>query len=285
MAQTQTIQDYQERIRKVVDFIDENLQNSLSLEELAAIGNFSPFHFHRIIRGYLREPLLQYVKRQRLERGASLLHMQNLEISEIAWKVGFAEASSFNKAFKKHFGVNPTQFRKDIRRLYFNNSHIQKEKSMKVIPEFKTLDEQTIIFSEQMGEYDKSAEKAWKEVCSFAGPKGLLGPKAAFLGISMDDPNVTDTAKLRYQACVTVPVETLVAGSIGKKVVAGGRYAIFTHKGSYNHFHEIYNYIFGVWMVESGEKLRDEVTFEKYINSPGEVPEDELLTEIYVPVE
>jgi AraC family transcriptional regulator len=52
------------------------LDNELSLENLAEIGNYSPFHFHRIFRGIIGETLQEYITRNRMEKSAMLLSHQ-----------------------------------------------------------------------------------------------------------------------------------------------------------------------------------------------------------------
>lgn len=275
---------YEGRIRKVLDYIDSHLSEYLNVQQLSDLGNFSMYHFHRIMRAHLCEPLMQYISRRRVEWAASLLITQDSPVSEIAVKVGFEEASSLNKAFKRHLGESPTVFRKKMRRLYLNNNQFKKEEVMKVVPVFITIKDTPVIFSEAIGMYQNSAAQAWEKVCGYAAPKGLMGPNTEFIGISLDDPNVTATDKLRYQACLTVEKALDADGAIGSKVIAGGKYAVFTHKGSYNNFQSIYNYIFGEWMQNSDQQVKDEMAFEKYLNSPDQVPEEELLTEIWVPL-
>jgi hypothetical protein len=61
-------QNYQERILKTLVYIQNHLNDELSLEKLSAVANFSPFHFHRFFLAYTDEPLQSYVRRLRLER-------------------------------------------------------------------------------------------------------------------------------------------------------------------------------------------------------------------------
>lgn len=50
------------------DYIEANMSNALSLEELAAVAGFSKFHFNRIVKGVLKESMLQYVNRLKMEK-------------------------------------------------------------------------------------------------------------------------------------------------------------------------------------------------------------------------
>ncbi|HOG94017.1 MAG TPA: AraC family transcriptional regulator, partial [Opitutaceae bacterium] len=65
-----TLHDYHERLNRVLLYIDQHRSEKLTLETLAAVACLSPFHFHRLFRAMLGEPLGQYVQRVRLETAA-----------------------------------------------------------------------------------------------------------------------------------------------------------------------------------------------------------------------
>jgi AraC family transcriptional regulator len=152
-------------------------------------------------------------------------------------------------------------------------------------PKFKELKTKKVIYVNSIGAYsNKGTEEAWDILCAFAENQKLFGWKTEFIGISHDDPNVTDTERLRYDACITVTKEVTPEGRIGVKTIEGGKYAMFLHKGPYEGFQELYDYIYGVWLPESSFELRDLPCFEKYLNSPDKTKPENLKTEIYIPV-
>jgi AraC-like DNA-binding protein len=92
-------EEYLSRINRVIDHIDANLDKELRLEQLARIANFSPYHFHRIFKALVGEPLNQFIQRIRLERAAAkLIDQPKLSITEIACDTGFSSSSSFARA-------------------------------------------------------------------------------------------------------------------------------------------------------------------------------------------
>src|SRR4051794_34949167 len=97
---TSTEQDYRERIVRTLVFIQERLDEELELERVAAVAAFSPFHFHRIFRGLVGEPLKEHVRRLRLERAAGLLKRTAEPIVQIALSAGFETHESFTRSFK-----------------------------------------------------------------------------------------------------------------------------------------------------------------------------------------
>lgn len=71
---------------------------------------------------------------------------------------------------------------------------------------------------------------------------------------------------------------------VGFKVIPAGRYAIFLYKGPYDNLQAVYDTIYGKYLPEMECTIRDEASAERYLNNPCDTPE-ELLTEIYIPVE
>ncbi|MFW5700514.1 MAG: GyrI-like domain-containing protein, partial [Cyclobacteriaceae bacterium] len=63
-----------------------------------------------------------------------------------------------------------------------------------------------------------------------------------------------------------------------------GKFAVFTHQGSYSGLNRLYRSIYLDWLPNTNKKLRHSIPFEKYLNNPDKVKEDDLLTEIYIPI-
>ena len=106
-------EDYIKRINTILVFIDENLDSELSLEIIARVGFYSPFHLHRIFKAITNETLNSYITRKRIEKAASiLLHQKNISITELSLQYGFNSNSSFTRTFKKFYGISPSEFRK-----------------------------------------------------------------------------------------------------------------------------------------------------------------------------
>lgn len=106
-----TRQEHLKRINIVVDYISRHLDEKLDLDKLSQMSAISPYHFHRIMSSYLGEPIGSYIIRCRLEAGSTLLKYSSHQVDEIAYKIGYDSPASFTKAFKKYFGVSPTEFR------------------------------------------------------------------------------------------------------------------------------------------------------------------------------
>lgn len=112
IPQNRTQKEYISRINRVIDFIENNIDKELKLDSLAAIANFSPYHFHRIFGAIVGEPLNRFIQRIRLEKAAGRL-IANLDksITEIALDCGFSSSATFARAFKEYFDMAATEWR------------------------------------------------------------------------------------------------------------------------------------------------------------------------------
>ena len=97
--------------RRVEEFIRENLENDLSLAELAAVVELSPFHFIRVFRHRAGMTPQQYLMRQRVERAKQLLATSDLPLVEIGFRAGFKNQSHFTTLFRKLTAVTPKIWR------------------------------------------------------------------------------------------------------------------------------------------------------------------------------
>ncbi len=285
-----TVREYRERINRVIFYIEEHLGEPMNLGDLAKVACFSPHHFHRIFAAFTGEPLAVYVRRLRLEKSAlSLLHL-DVPITDIALASGYETPSAYSRAFSASFGVSPTEYRRGSHGIPMVGNRLLSlttalEEAAMMTPDIRTIEPFSVLFVRKTGPYYEAAGAAFGALCGFAGPRGLIGQGTRFIGISHDDPGVTDESKFRYDACLTItrPVET--SGEVNTKQVAGGKYAVFMHAGPYEEFYGTYQKIFTGWMPESGHQLGNEPCFEVYLNSPDDTAPQDLRTEIWVPLD
>ena len=106
-----------------------------------------------------------------------------------------------------------------------------------------------------------------------------------FLGVCHDDPEVTAPENIRYDACVSLEREIQPEGGIGVQDIFGGEFAIATHKGPLDRLKDSYAWICGQWAPKSGREIKAAPSVEVYLNDPDKTPPDEILVDIYVPLE
>ena len=281
-----TIQEHRKRINMIIDYISNHLDEKLDLDKLSDISAISPYHFHRIMSAYLGEPIGSYIIRCRIEAGSTLLKYSSQQIDEIAYKMGYETPASFTKAFKKHFGISPTEFRSTNN--FFTMKTIISENILpdgfKLKPKIVERVSKKAIYIRLIGDYKSNDYgQAWEKIWKFIKEKRLFGFNQECLGVAYNDPNITENDKCQYDCCVTISKDIKPEGEIGVKNIEGGRYAAFKFRGSFDNISSVYNSIFKNWLPESNYELRDAPCFEKYIKFSKTNP-DNNKTEVYIPV-
>jgi AraC family transcriptional regulator len=104
------------RLRAVIEYIEEHLDASPTLEQMAAVARLSPYHFARQFKAATGLPPHQYLIMRRVERAKELLQSGTaLSLAEVAARSGFLDQSQFSHHFKRLVGVTPGQFRMSAR--------------------------------------------------------------------------------------------------------------------------------------------------------------------------
>ena len=101
----------QAAIIKVQKYINEHLDEDLSLVRLGELVYFNPSYLSRLFKQITGENLLKYINEVRLSKSQELLQDRNLKIHEIASKLGFISAPYFTRFFKKYLNMSPQEFR------------------------------------------------------------------------------------------------------------------------------------------------------------------------------
>ena len=103
-----------DELETIADYIEEHLEQKLSLNELANLLNLSPYHFTRLFQQSVGIAPYQYVVKCRIRRAKNLLRQTDLAIAQIAKRTGFSSHSCFTKAFRKSTAVSPKVYRHRI---------------------------------------------------------------------------------------------------------------------------------------------------------------------------
>lgn len=95
-----------------IQFIKENFNKPITLENISASANLSPVYFHRLFKTFSGKTPLEYLNDIRIKNAKKLLLTTNKTVEEIAFSCGFNSQSYFNIFFKKQLGITPMQFKK-----------------------------------------------------------------------------------------------------------------------------------------------------------------------------
>lgn len=297
-----TALEYKKRVCQAMNFISQNLDRDLTLEEIARSASFSMFHFHRLFKAVVGETIAEFTRRLRLEKAANQLTSdQRLDITTIATNCGFSSSQSFAKAFRQHFGTTPSDYQKSkightlskgdnalsLQATYspdtaFTSSVISEGRNtMKA--EVKDLPEYNVAYVRKMGPYGKeTCEVAFGELMQWAGPRGHVG-SGVMLGLYWDNPEITPPVKCRTDACVEVPPGTVPEGSIAIQTVSSGPYAVCHFEIKADSFQKAWEDAFA-WVIGGGYECDDKPCYEHYHNNAAEHPEGKWIFDICIPL-
>lgn len=112
---TRPFSNLSHRMIQVLNYINNHLEQRITVPELAGIMCVTPDHFTRIFRQVNGMTPNRYIQRKRVERAQTLMFSSNMDLAEIACKVGIPNQSQFSRLFHRHTGISP--------RLYMQNRH------------------------------------------------------------------------------------------------------------------------------------------------------------------
>ena len=295
--------DYKKRINRVFQFIDENLQSDLSLNTVSEMAFFSPFHFHRVFKFITEETLNEYVIRRRIEKSALELLHRDITTTAIAHKFGYSDNSSFSRAFKKYYGVSPTEFKKQNSNRLSKISQLQSKNGqaypdydkyiciinnlknwikMNAKIEITELQKMDLAYVSSIGPHN--LENAYGKLIQWATPQGLMNDQTKMVTIYHDSFKVTEANKVRISASILLnkPVETI--GEIGLTSIQSGKFIVGSFEIGLNEYEKSWTGLF-LWMNENGYKKADRNPFEIYHNNFNEHPERKAIVDFYIPIE
>ncbi len=305
LPKNEITKDYIKRINLALHFIDDHLDAELSLESIAEVAHYSPFHFHRIFKAIIGETLNSYINRRRIEKTASvLLHKQEVSITELCLQYGFTSNSSFTRAFKKFYGVSPSQFRKlrpsefskiskvesknGQKNLIFEkyicniNNHLNWIK-MNATIEIKETPELNFASITHIGV--QGIENAFDRLIRWAVPKGLMeNPEAKMGRIFHDSFKITAPDKVRMSICLLTNEPFAVEGEISAVTIKKGKCIVGHFEITPNDFEKSWSGLF-VWMNDNGYKKAEENPFEIYHNDFRKHPEHKFIVDLYIPIQ
>lgn len=100
------------RLRRVLEFVEDRLEETLHLATLAELACLSPYHFARAFKSAVGVPPHRYVVERRVERAKRLLERDHAPLVEIALVCGFSSQSHLARSFRRVTGITPTVFRR-----------------------------------------------------------------------------------------------------------------------------------------------------------------------------
>jgi AraC family transcriptional regulator len=257
----------QESIKKTVDYIENNLNEQLNLNEIAKVASYSPYHFSRIFKQVTGENLNNMIKRLRLAQSTKELMYDKSAITHVGLNVGYETPSSFNKAFKQLFGISPTEYKKKTK------ENLKKYlKQLKTSPEIIDISKEiSVFYGRCLGEYGYAATESWGKLIKKVESDNMKLCNKRYFGLCYDNPNITQFNQMRYEACITVDKQEIDYIDKKKlKVLPKGEYAILKYDGSYDSLYDIWLQFYG-WIDKENLQLDNFPPIEEYLENPKDI--------------
>lgn len=290
--------NYKECIQHSVNYIEENLKNNFSLQDVADNCFISYFHFSRIFRTTFGIPVFEYIKRRRLSEAAIQLKNPNKNILEIALEYYFDSQETFTRNFKKQFGITPGKYRKSKQKivLYEKTDFFMElpliNKKGAVTMDIKTVsrDVMKLVGIEKKVNYYNTHEenpKIWEEfIKRYEEIKNKKNPEIYFEVLSETLNNLYFNAFF----CVEVNNTNEIPEGMIVRELPASEYLVFTHKGAVvsekgSLLKETYDFIYGKYIPSSDYEVSGDFSFElcdiNRFKGPND-PNSEL--DIYIPI-
>jgi AraC family transcriptional regulator len=276
------VRTYEDRLLRVLDHIHDNPSGDLSLDALADVAAMSRFHWHRVFHAMTGETAAQAVRRIRLHRAAVWLVHTDLPLGEIAEEAGYGSPRSLARAFALHYGCSPAAFR---RKGEVIAEQLRTRKGQHTMFPVDITDQpaRRVAAVAHTGPYAEISG-AFDRLSAMISARGLWPAVRGGIAVYYDDPAAVAPAALRSHAGFVLDGATDIPDGMDEVRLDAGPAAVLHFKGPYAGLQAAYDYLYGDWLPQSGREPADAPVYEVYLNGPSDVPPEELLTDIVVPL-
>ena len=285
-------ENYNSQLNEVINYILLHLKDDLSLEKLAGIANYSPFHFQKIFKQITGTTPKQFVIKAKLEHAGFLIMHQNKPVTEIAIDCGFSSLSVFSRSFRNYFGLSAEDLRNipggERIKFFKTGSFIKELLNRQAVGDAFKNNNHPIIAVKKISAFrgistntslqDRKIINAFRKSVQLTEATDTDISRCHFMGIIYPHQNL-------YRALVTL---NLVADIIKKENLAEikpGRYAAFKVKGQIGETFSAIHFFYGHWLPHSGYRVADTCVFEMLSQNPIGKPYGEIEREVYIPIE
>lgn len=280
------------RLTNSLDYIEENIEGKIDIDEVAKISYSSPFHFQRMFYMITDVTIAEYIRKRKLTLAAQELATSRVKVIDVAFKYGYETPEAFTKAFKNLHGITPSAARrpgiklKAYPRLSFQIS-IKGDENM----DYRIIDKdsykligKSIRVSTKDGENFRNIPKFWKEF----DRKGLcnklieLSDKKDMLGICMDYSK--ELEEMTYVIAVE-KTKDIDIGEFEEFEVPASTWAVFQSIGSVpDAIQKVWKRIYSEWFPATGYEHSGGPEIELYPDEGVCLSADDYRCEVWVPI-
>ena len=290
-----TLQNYDVRMQRVLDYIDRNLDGDLCLDTLSRVAAFSKFHFHRQFAATFGLSVHRYVQLARMKQASARLACKSDQsVTAIAMDAGYETPDAFARAFRRRLGQSPSSFRSSPDwapwLAAFGPLDNARNKLMQIIFDehdvtIREVDPIPVAVIEHRGDratFGASRERflAWRKA---AGLSPETSPTFMVFRSERCPANPDD---YRADLCVATdhPVE---ANPMQAKagLIPGGRCAVLRYPGNTNNLEPAALFLYRQWLPASGEEAGDFPLYSRRgLSRIPQIPAYEAVVELFLPL-
>ena len=254
---------YRARVNRVIDYVQQDVAREHRLEQLAAVANFSTFHFHRVFKALMGETVHAFVGRLRLQRAVHLMaHDPTRNLTDIALACGFSSSSAFSRSFKKHYGVPPRAFdlaalKQESRRSLNETVNLEFPRLAKgnnpdgFRADIRNLPSRRLAYRRVHGSYEPGVvEAAAHDMVLWAERNGFAD--GDWYGYTWEDPDLVPLPLCRYDVAVEIPADATIDDSVGALDLPEMTVAEVEVRGSLELEQRAIDWLFESWLPASG---------------------------------
>lgn len=270
-------------LNKAIEYIENNIMEDLTCEDVAEHIYLSGFHFHRTFTLLTGMTLGEYIRNRRLSLAAQELLLEKVKVIDVALKYGYQTPESFSKAFSKFHGVMPSQVKKEgtvLKSFHRLNLIIKLEGGNSMEYKIVNKDAFEVVALTKMFEDDTSKTeipKFWDEYFAAGYGDKVCGA----MGICYSEMN--NSSHWRYGiGCERQYVKEIPDGFEILNVPAH-TWAVFTCIGAMpDAIQMMWKRIYSEWLPEANYSMLSDFDIELYYE--GDSKSADYRSEIWIPV-
>ncbi|WP_286164805.1 MULTISPECIES: AraC family transcriptional regulator [Clostridia] len=280
-----------QRMLDSIEFIENNLSNTLHVEEIATVACMSKFHFQRMFHMLTGYTLNEYIRNRRITVAAQELVNSKAKVIDVALKYGYETPESFTKAFRRIHGVSPSNARKNMYSLKaYPKLSFQIQLKGDVEMDYKMVEKgafdvvgKSIRTTTIGGELNRKIPAYWKESNANGFTKELAKNcgSLGIIGICMDFDKKQEN--LTYLICAEKNLDQIPSDWEVRQIPAA-TWAVFpVHGAMPDAIQKTWERIFSEWFPSTGYEHAGGPEMEVY-QSEDDPYSENYYSEIWIPV-
>lgn len=257
-------------ITQAFEYIEDHLEERISLDDLSAVCSLSKYHLHRILSAIANRPVMDYVRARKLCEGVQKLNDTRYRVIDIAVEYSFSYEQSYIRTFKKEFGITPGAFRvhpiplevtEKICPLHYSSI----SDGLLISPIFR-IEKELAFASKEINldplrnRWDSPDQMSFYEPFCQWQHSSIYPHPEQFIGLTCWEDTKRQTAA--YYACREVVSADMVPEGFSTRTLNACQYAVFKYIGLFHahdlnqsHLDELWEYIHYAWMPKSQYRL------------------------------